>query len=83
MKILPVSGKLRSYLKRRNLENKFQKQTLLLKDNLKHPGLNVELLEPHEMRIFSFRVDKKYRALFFLHEKKNIIEIFKITDHYQ
>ncbi len=83
MKILPVSSEILKYLTRRNLKKKFEKQIQLLQNDLKHPSLNVELLEPHNLQLFSFRVDRKYRVIFFFNENKNAIQILRVTDHYQ
>lgn len=82
MKILSLHSELKEYLKARQLEKKFEKQAKLFKENPFHPGLRTELLEPRSMKIWSFRIDRKYRALFIFTEK-NIIEIIDINDHYQ
>ncbi len=82
MKVLPLDPELRTYLKRRGLEKKFEKQKDLFEDNPFHPSLNTELLEPRRMRIWSFRVDQKYRAIF-IFRAKDIIEVVDINDHYQ
>ena len=70
-----------AYLKSRNLQKKWQKAALLFNENLKHPSLKVELLEPKWRGIYSFRIDQKYRALFFLDGDK--AEVFQITNHYK
>ena len=82
MKILPLHPELKEYPKARQLEKKFEKQTSLFRENPFHPGLRTELLEPRRMKIWSFRIDKKYRALFIFIEK-DIVEIIDINDHYQ
>lgn len=82
MKILPLHPELREYLTVRGLEKKFKKQVDLFKDNCFHPSLRTELLEPRKMKIWSFRIDKKYRALFIFLEK-DVIEIIDVNDHYQ
>ena len=69
------------YLKSRNLFKKWQKAAILFNNDIKHPSLNVELLEPKWRGIYSFRIDKKYRALFFLDADK--AEVFQITNHYK
>ena len=83
MKILPISDKIYNYLKSRQLEKKFEKQIRLLENDLRHPGLNVELLEPREFQVYSFRLDRKFRVIFFFPEPKATIKIMKVTDHYQ
>jgi Txe/YoeB family toxin of Txe-Axe toxin-antitoxin module len=82
MKILPLHPEIKEYLKKRRLERKFEKQKKLFEKNPFHPGLRTELLEPRKMRIWSFRVDRKYRALFIFREK-DAIEIIDVNDHYR
>ena len=82
MKILSLHPELKEYLKARQLEKKFEKQTNLFKENPFYPGLRTELLEPRRMKIWSFRIDRKYRTLFIFIEK-DVIEIIDINDHYQ
>ena len=82
MKILPLHPELKEYLKERQLEKKFEKQLTLFQNNLFHPSLRTELLEPRRMKIWSFRIDKKYRALFIFSEK-DVVEIVDVNDHYQ
>lgn len=83
MEILPISPRLVKYLKSRGLSLKFEKQSKFLQQNFKHPGLNVELLEPREKGIYGFRIEKKYRALFFFRDDLIAIQILAITSHYQ
>jgi plasmid maintenance system killer protein len=66
MKIKPIRKDLTEYLNSHNLLKKFQKASTLFEENMRHPSLNTELLEPHHYGIYSFRIDKKYRALFFI-----------------
>jgi plasmid maintenance system killer protein len=82
MKILPLHPEIQEYLKERKLEKKFIKQKKLFEENPFHPSLKTELLEPKKMRIWSFRVNRKYRALFIFREK-NQVEIIDVNDHYQ
>ncbi len=82
MRILPVHSAIEKYLKIRKLEKKFEKQITLFKKNPFHPGLRTELLEPRKMKIWSFRIDRKYRALFIFLEK-DVVEIIDVNDHYQ
>ena len=81
MKIKPLRKDLQTFLKKYQLEKKFQKTITLFELDIRHPSLNVELLEPRWRGIYSFRLDKKYRALFFL--DKDQAEIFQITKHYR
>ena len=82
MKIWPLHSEISVYLKKRRLEKKFEKQKLIFEQNLFHPSLSTELLEPKHMRIWSFRIDKKYRAIFIFREK-DAIEILDINNHYK
>ncbi len=82
MKIFPLHPEISDYLKSRNLEKKFEKQISLFEKNPFHPGLKTKLLEPRKMRIWSFRIDRKYRAIFIFHEKDSV-EIIDVNDHYQ
>ncbi len=81
MRIKPLRKDLLNNLKNHNLLNKWQKACKLFENNMKHPSLNTELLEPHWRGIYSFRIDKKFRALFFI--DGNEIEVFQITKHYK
>lgn len=82
MKVLPLRLDLNRYLEKRRLWKKFEKKRELFEHNLLHPGLETELLEPREMRIWSFRVDRKYRAIFIFSDK-SAVEIIGINNHYQ
>lgn len=82
MRILSLHPEIEEYLKKRNLEKKFNKQRRLFEENPFHPGLKTELLKPRKMRIWSFRIDRKYRAIF-IFRKSNTAEIIDVNDHYQ
>jgi Txe/YoeB family toxin of Txe-Axe toxin-antitoxin module len=82
MKILPLSKLIEKKIKKYNLQVKFSKQLKLLCLNPKHPSLKVELLEPKEFGIYSFRIDRKFRGLFIFREDKKALEIINITVHY-
>ena len=82
MKILPLHPEIEKYLQKRNLKKKFEKQKSLFEKDPFHPSLETELLEPRKMHIWSFRIDRKYRAIFIFREK-DTIEIIDINNHYQ
>lgn len=82
MRILSLHPEIKKYLKKRNLEKKFAKQKKFFEENPFHSSLNTELLEPRKMKIWSFRIDRKYRAIFIFREK-DTIEIIDVNDHYQ
>ena len=83
MIVAPLSKRLKKYLKDHLLEEKYKKQVSLLIESKNHSSLNIELLEPKSHGIYSFRIDRKYRALFFFHPDKQTIEILTITVHYK
>ena len=70
------------YLIEHNLTKKWQKAARLFEGNIKHPSLSTELLEPQWRGIYSFRLDKKYRALFLINARGQA-EVFQITNHYK
>lgn len=82
MKVIPLHQEIQNYLKKRGLEKKFEKQRMLFEQNPFHPGLETELLEPRKMWIWSFRINRKYRAIFIFREK-DIVEIINVNNHYQ
>jgi len=81
MQVRPLSQKLLKYIKDHNLENKFKKQLFRFQCNPRHPSLNTELLEPKHRRIYSFRLDRKYRVIFVITNSE--AEIIDINDHYR
>lgn len=83
MKVLPFDKDISKYLSSRGLEKKFEKQISFLINNPRHPSLNLELLEPKDKGIYSFRINIKYRVLFFYRVDLDAIEILAVTDHYQ
>ena len=82
MNILPVHKDILEYLKKHNLEKKFLKQLNLFLFDISYPSLEVELLEPKHLKFWSFRVDKKYRAIFIFRES-NVIEVLDVNNHYK
>lgn len=81
MALLPLRSDLEEYLKKHQLTKKWAKARRLFEQNIRHPSLNVELLEPRWRGIYSFRLDRKYRALFFLTNGQ--AEVVAITLHYK
>ena len=80
--ILELRDDIKEYLKKHTLKKKWEKTKKLFENNPSHPSLNTELLEPKHRNIYSFRLDKKYRAIFIcLPEDK--IEIIAVTKHYR
>lgn len=83
MDILTLSKKVKEKIEKHSLQKKFNKQIELLKVDPKHRSLNIELLEPKEYGIYSFRIDRKYRGLFIFRQDKERIEIITIMVHYK
>ena len=81
--ILPLNPKIEVRIIKFRLERKFKKQINILAENSSYPSLNVELLNPKEMGIYSFRIDRRYRALFIFRRDSQAIEVLNITMHYQ
>ena len=82
MLVMPIAKRLEQYLWAHGLKEKFAKQRALFEANPYHPGLNLELLEPKRLRYFSFRVYRKYRAIF-IFLAPDIIEIIDVNNHYR
>jgi len=82
MEIKLLRRDIKNFLKKHNLVKKWEKAKKLFRENFRHPSLKVELLELKWRGIYSFRLDRKYRALFFITNNTKI-EIFKITKHYK
>ncbi len=68
---------LKKYLQKHNITKQYSKQVKIFEDNPRHPSLNTEVLEPKHLKIYSFRIDRKYRAIFIMtvHEEAEIIDI--------
>ncbi|MEK7527464.1 MAG: type II toxin-antitoxin system RelE/ParE family toxin [Patescibacteria group bacterium] len=81
MNSLSLTPRQDKYLKDRRLEKKFIKQLNFLLENPFHPSLNLELLEPKEKGLYSFRLDRQYRVIFIF--TKGDIEVITITNHYR
>lgn len=81
MQIKQLRNDLEEFIVKYSLKRKWDKAKELFETNIRHPSLHTELLEPHWRGIYSFRLDQKYRALFFIVKSK--AEVFKITEHYK
>ena len=82
MLILPIDPEILVYIRERGLEKKFLKQAELFKQDPYYPSLKFELLEPRHLRIYSFRIDRKYRAILIFRDR-DTIEIVDVNNHYQ
>ena len=81
MKIKPIRPDVLLYLKEHNLLAKWKKAQKFFEMDIRHASLHTELLEPRWRGIYSFRLDPKYRALFFIDQRR--AEVFRITNHYK
>lgn len=81
MKLRPLRKDLLEYLSTHKLVKKFDKAKRFFENDIRHPSLNTELLEPAWRGIYSFRIDKKYRVLFFI--EANEAEVIALTNHYK
>lgn len=82
MEIKPLRKDLRELLKKRKLERRFAKQKKFFEQNPHHPSLHTEKLEPKHLNIYSFRIDRKWRAVFIVTEE-NKAEVVDINPHYR
>ena len=82
MNVLPIHPDIKAYIVRHKLAKKFEKQKNFFERNPFHPGLETELLEPRHLRIWSFRIDLKYRAIF-IFRSADEIEIIDVNNHYK
>lgn len=80
--VLPIRSDIQAKTKRFGIEKKLEKQLRLFVQNPNHPSLHTELLFPKNLGIYSFRIDHKFRALFFYRSDKGAIEIITVTSHY-
>lgn len=80
--IVDLREDLKQYIQKHGLSKKWEKAKKLFEGDPSHPSLNTELLEPKHHLIYSFRIDKKYRALFICLPDGNI-EIIAVTKHYR
>lgn len=72
MIILELRDDQKEYLKQHQLLKKYEKAKTLFEQNPFHPSLNMELLEPKHRLLYSFRLDRKYRAVFAYVENETI-----------
>jgi len=70
------------FIQKQGLSKKWEKASKLFENNPSHPSLNTELLEPKHRLIYSFRLDKKHRALFICLPGGKV-EIISVTKHYR
>lgn len=81
MELKVVTTKVNIYVKNHLLQKKWDKAVALFESDIKHPSLETELLEPKHEMVYSFRIDRKYRAMFMI--KNNVAFVFRVTNHYR
>lgn len=80
--IIELRDDIKKYLRSHGLSRKWEKAKRLFEDDPFYPSLNTELLEPKHRRIYSFRLDEKYRAIF-INLPEDKVEIIVVTKHYR
>jgi Txe/YoeB family toxin of Txe-Axe toxin-antitoxin module len=80
--IIDLRKDIEKYIQKHGLSKRWEKAKKLFENDPSHPSLNTELLEPKHHLIYSFRIDRKYRALFICLPKDQI-EIIAVTKHYR
>ena len=81
MKIKPLTTKQLKYIAKHNINDKYAKAVELFEKDYRHPSLRIELLKPKKLKIYSFRIDIHFRAIFIIVDGE--AEIIAITNHYQ
>ncbi len=81
MIIKALRSDLTEYLTTHLLLARWKKVKRIFEKDLRHPSLHTELLEPRWRGIYSFRINHRYRALFFIVDGQT--EVFAITNHYK
>jgi hypothetical protein len=79
--IVDLREDIKEYIQIHGFSKRWEKAKTIFKNDPSppsHPSLNTELLEPKHRLIYSFRIDRKYRALFIC-LPDNKIEIIAIT----
>jgi len=80
--IVALREDIREYIERHGLSRKWDKVKQLFEKDPFHPSLHTELLEPRHRVIYSFRIDRRYRALFVCLAEDRV-EIIAVTKHYK
>lgn len=63
-----------------DISNQIEKALILLKDNSSHPSLhNKNIKCKRADNLFSIRVNKQYRIMYF--QYKEYIELYRVLDH--
>lgn len=81
MQVKPLRNGLKRILKKYRLEKKFLKQKKIFEKDPQHPSLKTEKLRPKKLNLYSFRLNRKWRAIFIVVDDK--VEIIDINPHYR
>lgn len=81
MKLKPLRKDIVAYLEKHHLVKKWAKASALFEEDMRHPSLHTELLEPKWHGLYSFRLDRRYRAVFIIVD--GVAEIVVVTNHYK
>lgn len=74
MKIIETARFRASFKKlQKPTKHKVKKQFQLFFENIFHPSLHTEKLEPRHKNIWSFRVDKSYRVIFIVSSRDTVL----------
>lgn len=82
IRVFAINPKILTKAKRLGVDRKLEKVLKILQENPFHRSLHTELLEPKSLGIWSFRVDRKIRAIFFWRDDMKAIEVINIAVHY-
>jgi len=80
--IVDLRDDIKKYLRKHGLVRKWEKAKKVFERDPSHPSLNTELLEPKHRRVYSFRLDKTFRAIFICLPQDKV-EIIAVTKHYR
>lgn len=62
-------------------KKKTEKQLMIFFKSMFHPSLHTEKLQPHYKNLWSFRVDRKYRAIFTFVPSRDELWLLDIGPH--
>ena len=82
MVVKPLRPDLEKFLQKRKIKKQYLKQVKIFEDDPRHPSLNTEILEPKQLKIYSLRIDRKYRAIFIIINSGEV-EVIDINLHYK
>ncbi len=81
MKIIETARFRASFLKlQKPTKQKVKKQFQLFFENIFHPSLHTEKLQPRHKNLWSFRVDRSYRVIFSV-SSRDVILLIDIGPH--